>query len=169
MSKNFEYKAKVIDLEKLEREFVSCGAVFENSMSQVDTYLNVNRGRMKIRLINGDRTELIFYERDEKHSDSMISLYEVVPIYDKRIVDIFEQALNVKVKVEKVRKLLILKNARIHLDDVKNLGKFLEIEVVSNGNDEDDRKLLQNLKSIASRYVETEIKRSYSDLALALE
>jgi predicted adenylyl cyclase CyaB len=165
-SKNLEYKAEVIDLESLEREFIRNGAAFKLAMRQVDTYFNVKRGRLKIRSIEGNGTELIFYERDESSPDCMISLYDVVPIHETKIIDILERALSVTVKVEKVRRLLMMKNARIHLDEVKNLGKFLEIEVVFGGSDENDTKLLQHLKDISARYVSKEINKSYSDLLL---
>ncbi|MGC8595281.1 MAG: class IV adenylate cyclase [Candidatus Kryptoniota bacterium] len=166
MSRNLEYKAEAVDIGNLEREFVANGAVFKMSMHQVDTYFNVSRGRLKIRTIEGGGAELIFYEREEKSPDSMISLYHLAPIPEKGIIDILGLALNVKVRVEKVRRLLMLENARIHLDEVKNLGNFLEIEVVHEGNDHDDRILLQYLKRIAAKYIVRELNKSYSDLLL---
>lgn len=167
MPRNLEYKAKVRELDSLEKVFGKNGAHFVEVLKQTDTYFRVSNGRLKVRETVGKTVELIFYERDETSTAEMESLYEVVPIRDLALKEVLTKALGVKVVVEKERRLLKLKNARIHLDDVRNLGRFLEFEVITEGNDREDVELLDNFKKIAAPFVEKEINLSYSDLALS--
>lgn len=167
MPRNLEYKARVRELDSLEKVFRENGADFIEVLKQTDTYFRVSGGRLKFRETTGKASELIFYERDETSAAEMESLYEVLPLHDRAIKGVLVKALGVKVVVEKGRRLLMLRNARIHLDDVENLGKFLEFEVVTEGNDREDLALLDNLKRIASPFIEMEIRSSYSDLMLS--
>ncbi len=164
MPRNLEFKAEVKGSASLEEAFRREGASFTEVLEQADTYFVVAKGRLKLREIAGKRAELIFYERDEKSSGGMQSRYEVVPVENGAVKDILSRALGVKTVVAKTRRLLMLRNARIHIDEVVNLGSYLEFEVVSQGDDAGDTALLERLKRIASPYVEKEICASYSDL-----
>jgi len=173
MPKNLEFKASVDDVAGLEKAFTGIGAQFTAVLNQRDIYFNVRSGRLKQREVEGKSAELIYYERDEASSSEMLSRYSVVPIHDASVKDMLSKALGVKVVVEKTRRLLMLKNARIHLDAVKNLGTFLEFEVVSSGrtpseqgDDKADAELLEKLKRIAASFVDKEINASYSDLVI---
>lgn len=167
MQRNLEYKARVRELDSLEKVFRENGADFIEVLKQSDTYFRVSKGRLKIRETRGKKSELIFYERDETSRAEMESLYEVLPLHDSSVKGFLSRALGVKVIVEKERRLLKLGNARIHLDKVKNLGKFLEFEVVTKGDDRGDIELLEDLKKIAAPFIEKEISSSYSDLTLS--
>ena len=167
MPKNLEFKAKVRELTPLEKLFKDNGAVFVESLKQTDTYFKVSNGRLKLREARGKKPELIFYERDETSTAGMRSFYDVLPLADLSIKNFLAKSLGVKVVVEKERRLLKLKNARIHLDSVSGLGQFLEFEVVSDGDDEGDALLLERLKKMAAPFVEKEINVSYSDLVLS--
>lgn len=170
--KNLEFKARIKEAESLESIFTQHGATFSDVLNQRDTYFNVLRGRLKLREIDGKRSELIFYERDESSSSGMESIYDIYPVVDPKLKDFLAEALGVKVVVEKKRRLLKLRNARIHLDEVKGLGSFLEFEVVSadggqgKGDDEADAALLELLKGYAAPFVVREINESYSDLVI---
>lgn len=166
MPKNLEFKAKVKGRTSLEQIFNNNGATFVEALDQTDTYFVVLKGRLKLRETKGKKPELISYERDENSSSEMCSLYEVLPLADSSVKDILLKALGVKAIVTKERRLLKLRNARIHLDEVRGLGSFLEFEVFSQGDDAGDRILLERLKAIAAPFVETEINSSYSDLIL---
>ena len=165
--KNLEFKGKVKEPASLEKAFKDNGAAFVESLKQTDTYFAVSKGRLKLREARDKKPELIFYERDETSAAGMESLYSVLPLPDLSMKDVLVKALGVKVVVEKERRLLKLKNARIHLDEVKNLGSFLEFEVVSDGDDIGNAFLLNELKKLAAPYVEEEINLSYSDLMLS--
>ncbi|MCL4539628.1 MAG: class IV adenylate cyclase [Bacteroidetes bacterium] len=163
MPRNLEFKAKINEIVALEEAFKRDGASFVEILEQTDTYFVVPRGRLKLREATGKKAELIFYERDESSPEEMRSLYDVVPA-DLGMGEVLSKALGVKVVVSKKRRLLMLKNARIHLDAVDGLGAYLEFEVMSQGDDAGDAILLDRLKRIAAPFVEREINVSYSDL-----
>ncbi len=184
MRRNLEFKARVKDPSSLERLFsrstiykilyAGCrkaakqnGAVFGEVLIQTDTYFCVQNGRLKLRETVGQKPELIYYERDESSTASMQSNYTVLQLSEPSLKDLLAKSLGVKAIVEKERRLLKLKNARIHLDQVKGLGQFLEFEVVSEGDDTGDAKLLEKLKGLAGPFVAEEINSSYSDLMLS--
>src|SRR5436190_23738520 len=64
MRRNVELKAKCTDLEGATAKLRALGAIKQRAMRQVDSYFNVARGRLKLREIEGERAELIWYERE---------------------------------------------------------------------------------------------------------
>jgi adenylate cyclase class IV len=90
----------------------------------------VSRGRLKLRTIDSLHSELIFYERPTKKGNRY-SRYIILPVEDAAYADtLFTAAFGRLVVVEKRRRLYLYKNARIHVDNVKRLGTFLEFEVL---------------------------------------
>ncbi len=47
--KNFEFKAKVDNIEKFERKLLTLNPKFQGLDHQIDTYFNVSKGRLKLR------------------------------------------------------------------------------------------------------------------------
>ncbi len=168
--RNLEFKAEVREQERLQSAFAANGAGFVGTLSQRDTYFNVPAGRLKLRETEGRKAELIFYRRNESSSAGMESNYDILPVEDLSLKKFLSGSLGVKVVVEKKRLLLMLRNARIHLDEVVGLGKFLEFEVVSSEDTDtarqNDAALLVRLKGYAAPFVVREINESYSDLLL---
>lgn len=106
------------------------GAAFHATLTQTDTYFHVPRGRLKLRRINGTHAELIQYDRPDEQGDRW-STYTRVPVGDPDAMTLaLRNALGVRCVVEKVRGVYLHKTARIHIDEVKGLGSFLEFEVV---------------------------------------
>jgi predicted adenylyl cyclase CyaB len=97
---------------------------------QVDTYFQCRRGRLKLREINDQRAELIWYERANQKQPTA-SHYGLVPVDDPMAL---KQALaatvGIRVIVEKQREIYLHHNVRIHLDRVVDLGTYLEFESV---------------------------------------
>ena len=105
-------------------------ATFEWTKKQIDTYFNVNNGKLKLREQEGSNPELISYERPEQLDDK-VSNYFLVPINSPDNFKVaLENSLGIECIVEKIRTLFLWKNVRIHLDNVKHLGLFIEFEVV---------------------------------------
>ncbi|NIV92453.1 CYTH domain-containing protein [candidate division KSB1 bacterium] len=127
---NIELKAKYKDLvvaEKIAREI---GATFEGTFNHIDTYFNVKNGRLKLREINSEGSQLIFYERPDR-LDAKLSNYQIHPVSDPaQLKRMLESAVGIWCVVEKRRKLYCYDEVRIHLDSVKNLGSFIEFEGV---------------------------------------
>jgi predicted adenylyl cyclase CyaB len=75
--------------------------------------------------------QLISYERADE-TVARESRYRLVPVGDPAgLKDALSDALGVLVVVEKSRRLLLWQGVRIHLDQVRGLGSFIEIEAVA--------------------------------------
>ncbi len=166
MPRNLEIKAKIDSPSIAERIAVEIGATFENEFFQIDTYFNVENGRLKLREFDSGFAELIFYRRVEDGFERW-SDYEVIRLSDsENLKNLLAKALGVKVIVEKRRKVYIFKNARIHIDSVSNLGNFIEFEVIYDGDEKQCEDLMKFLIDSFSIGHKDFIKVSYSDLLL---
>ena len=128
--KNIELKVSVDGFEEIIRLLKKMGAHFKGTLQQVDTYYEVGGGRLKIREINNRKFELIFYERPNKRG-ARISDYHLVAIRPKQLHSvklILQKTARKGVVVRKQRRLWLYENTRIHLDKVRGLGPFLELE-----------------------------------------
>lgn len=132
--KNIELKVSVNDFSALIQKLTALGAKHQGVLHQKDTYFHAKQGRLKLREINDAEFVLVYYERPDKN-ESKISMYEIVE-YDsesaQKMKSILTKTLGIKIIVEKERNLWMYKNTRIHLDKVKGLGNFLELETVVN-------------------------------------
>lgn len=130
--KNIELKIKLKSFKAVEKSLKILGAEKLGGLDQEDVYFNCVKGRLKTRKINNEIFELIYYERSDKPINKL-SKYLIVP-FDKKKFEQLEivltSSMGIKAKVYKSRMLWRFKNTRIHLDDVKGLGKFLELETV---------------------------------------
>jgi predicted adenylyl cyclase CyaB len=128
--KNLELKSKSVNMEKLRLLMLELGAEHQKTMHQIDTYFNVPKGRLKLREIDGETAQLVYYERADE-SASRYSNYSIVEITDSSgFKQMMMDALGVKAIVDKVRELWMYGNTRIHVDDVDGLGYFVELETV---------------------------------------
>ena len=128
--KNLELKSKYTNMKKLRRLMLELGAEYQKTMHQIDTYFAVPKGRLKLREIDGETAQLVYYERADE-SASRYSNYSIVEITDTPgFKQMMTDALGVRAIVDKVRELWMYGNTRIHLDEVKNLGHFIELETV---------------------------------------
>ena len=126
--RNLELKARVDDLMRLRRIAAKLGAAFGGKDRQIDTFYKVPEGRFKIRESSINGNELIAYSRCDK-GGPMESEYERVRLYDvSRFKRLLGRALDLEAVVVKQREIFILGNVRIHLDEIENLGSFIEFE-----------------------------------------
>jgi len=104
-------------------------------LHQIDTYLTVPKGRLKLREIvtrenNEHSAELIFYERADDAGPKKCD-YEITPVANPvELKGTLSAALGIRTVVVKERTLFLYENVRIHLDRVEGLGSFLEFEAV---------------------------------------
>jgi predicted adenylyl cyclase CyaB len=166
--KNYEFKARVEDLEKYENKLLSLNPVYIGLDHQIDTYFHVQKGRLKLREGNIENS-LINYDRENiagsKLSD--IILYKHEP--NAALKNILVHQLGVKAIVDKKRKIYFIDNVKFHFDVVENLGTFIEVEAI----DEKDEMSMEALKEQCQFYLHffelshTQlIDQSYSDLML---
>ncbi|MBI3290885.1 class IV adenylate cyclase [Candidatus Falkowbacteria bacterium] len=162
--KNFEVKARINDIARYETICKQIGAQHVSKMRQIDTYFHVPLGRLKLREADKKEGELIYYRRQEK-TNKRWSSYYIAPITDPpTFKELLTKAYGVKIVVDKKRLLYQYKNARIHLDLVKNLGSFIEIEVVVKKSMVQARVLMKLLLLNLHLPEKNFIKESYSDL-----
>lgn len=167
---NIELKVKVNNHRATINRLNSIGASKGEKLYQKDTYYNCTSNRIKVREINNNIYQLIVYKREDK-SESKISNYKVDNISEEKasqIKRILKRTRGESIQVYKIRELWIYKHTRVHLDKVKNLGYFIELEtIVNNKNNmdyfvEEHRELIGLLK--LNEY--KKIKNSYSDLLI---
>ncbi|MGC4233299.1 MAG: class IV adenylate cyclase [Niabella sp.] len=169
--KNFEFKAKVAGIEKYENKLLTLNPEFKGLDHQIDTYFNVQHGRLKLREGNIENS-LINYDREDVATSkaSQVVLYRHIP--DIALKNILIRQLGVKAIVDKKRKIYFIGNVKFHFDVVESLGTFIEVEAI----DEHEAFTIEELKSQCDHYFKffglTEqnvIDGSYSDLIIELE
>ncbi len=129
MPKNLEVKARTQRTDAALNVARSLPASFEGTLFQVDTYFRIQHGRLKLREINQKQAELIYYNRPEDDIQR-ISDFEIYPCSAlEKIKSILEQSLGILTVVTKERQLFLYQSTRIHIDEVENLGSFIEFEV----------------------------------------
>jgi predicted adenylyl cyclase CyaB len=165
--RNLEFKARLADPKAAIVAARAAGAELWGDLRQTDTYFAVPRGRLKLRQTAGYVGQLVYYERDEV-GEGRASDYLVAPVQDAASLrEALGRALGAVVEVSKRRTLLLLDTTRIHLDNVENLGSFLEIEVpVADGDEAAARARLDFLIERMGYTWEDCIRGSYADLLL---
>jgi adenylate cyclase, class 2 len=162
---NLEIKARTENLQKYVDLAKLNNANYVDTFHQIDTYFDINYGKLKIREIVGKKSELIFYNRSG--DDFWQSDYIIADVSDvKNIKKILSNLFETKVIVEKNRTLYQIENARIHFDIVNDLGTFIEFEVVILYGDEQAQELLNKLRNSFNIQEKDIIKCSYSDLLM---
>ena len=163
--KNLEFKANCDSLDVLRERLGDLQAEHRRTMKQLDTYFNVPQGRLKLREINTHEAELIYYERSDL-AESRYSNYQVCDISEPMAFkQIATMALGVKGVVEKQRELWLFGETRIHLDEVRNLGQFVELETVIRDQTEEEAQAEHQLvKDALGIKEENLVSVSYSDL-----
>lgn len=165
MPSNLEIKSCLNDINEFEQLASKNGAIYIDTLNQIDTYYNIDKGRLKLREIIGKKSELILYNR---HGDGVWqSDYIIADIQDVTNLKIILISLfGVKVIVEKSRIYYQFENARIHFDVVTNLGSFIEFEAVILYGVEQAKNLINKLCNIFNIKEKDIIKSSYSDLLI---
>ena len=130
MPRNVEIKARVSDLEGLERRAAAIADSGPSVLEQEDVFFETARGRLKLRVFPDDHGELIYYERPDDREPTTCD-YTIAKTHDAPgLRELLSLALPVRGVVCKQRRLYLAGQTRIHLDRVRNLGDFMELEVV---------------------------------------
>jgi predicted adenylyl cyclase CyaB len=126
---NIEIKARFTHQEEVRKILNSLNADFKGIDNQIDTYFNVPFGRLKLREGNIEN-HLIQYDRENKDGpkQSNILLYKSNP--KSSLKKILTNSLGIFVVVNKQREIYFIDNVKFHIDKVKDLGNFVEIEAI---------------------------------------
>lgn len=164
--RNLEIKAVDPDPPATLHAALELGADDHGWLHQRDTYFHAVQGRLKLREAPPEPAELIAYARADLTTPK-VSLYRIVQVADHvALVEALNDALGIRVVVEKARRLLRWRNVRIHLDRVEGLGDFVELEAVatSPGGLETERDRVEQLRAALGIADEHLIAHGYADL-----
>jgi len=166
-----EIKAKCADASQIRSILLANKADFKGIDHQIDTYFKAPIGRLKLREGNIENT-LIHYNRPNQAGpkNSQVTYRRLPP--NAELKEVLAAAMGILTVVDKKRGIYFIDNVKFHLDEVKNLGTFVEIEAI----DETGKLGIEKLNEQCAYYMalfaiqSTDlIDVSYSDLMMELE
>lgn len=168
---NFEFKARVNNIDALEMKLKSLHPDFKGEDHQVDTYFNVSNGRLKLRQGNIENA-LIWYDRNDTAGakQSNVLLYQHTA--DETLKQILATSIGIKVVVDKKRRIYFIDNVKFHFDRVDGLGTFIEVEAIDHHGDIGIQKLEEQCALYSNLFelqADSYIANSYSDMILAAQ
>ncbi len=165
---NIEIKAKSSNQNKVREILKSHSADFKGTDYQTDTYFKVSNGRLKLREGNIENN-LIFYKRENKEGPKQSNVILSKSNPESSLKEILTKALGILVIVYKQREIFFIDNVKFHLDSVKDLGTFVEIEATAIEGNIRREKLFKQCNYYMSLFrisQEDLLSVSYSDLLL---
>ena len=168
---NIEIKARCAQPDAVRSFLHAQRAEYRGLDHQIDTYFNVQHGRLKLRQGTIENA-LIHYEREEKAGpkQSNVLLYQAGS--DLTLKEILSKSLGILVIVEKQRQIYFLGNVKFHIDSVTQLGSFVEIEAIDREGTIGQAQLLRQCRTFCQELgiVQQDLVAvSYSDLLLRQE
>ncbi|MFO6418624.1 class IV adenylate cyclase [Hylemonella sp. W303a] len=130
MARNIEIKARMDDRAQVLARLSPLATSGPTDIAQDDTFFRCASGRLKLRDFGDGTGELIHYHRADE-AGPKTSSYVRSPTAQP---DTLRQALTLAHgqigRVQKQRTLYLIGRTRVHLDQVLDLGDFVELEVV---------------------------------------
>ncbi len=124
---NVEIKARCNHPEKIRAYLQNHQAEYIGLDFQTDTYYKVAKGRLKLREGNIENN-LIYYERNND-TGPKDSHFQLIKIEDaKNLKEVLAKTNGIKTVINKKREIYYIDNVKFHIDEVTNLGSFVEIE-----------------------------------------
>ena len=162
-----EIKAKVPNQEEIRDTLKKNNAIFRGFDVQKDIYFNVPRGKLKIRR-GSIKSYLVYYEREDKKGPKKSNIIRIESP-DSELEKLLKTSLGVLIEVNKKRENYFIDNIKFHIDDVTDLGKFVEIEAVGENQEIDKlREQCEYYTSMLGIDQSSLISGSYSDLLLKI-
>jgi len=171
MGKNIEIKARCEDWKLIRKRLKELPARLEGVDTQVDTFFRVAEGRLKLRESSLYGALLIPYLRSDTKGPKA-SEYTLIQTPEAfKTKRLLSRILGLRGVIEKKREIYIYKNVRVHLDQVKKLGAFIEFEAVVSPHDNESAShsnidFLMNYLRIKEKDL---ISGAYSDILEELE
>ena len=167
---NIEIKARTTHTAEIRALLLEEGAEFKGTDHQTDTYFNSPRGRLKLRQGNIENN-LIYYER-ENAAGPKSSHFDLVPVADgEALKKLLTQSMGVKVVVQKEREIYFIENVKFHLDTLRQLGNFVEIEASNRHHPLSLERLYEQCNYYMARFTIAGpdlVNLSYSDMLLSI-
>ncbi len=152
MARNVEIKATLearefASVKDRAREISDSGP---EVLFQTDIFFHCATGRLKLRKFDVGTAELIAYDRPDQVGPKTSSYIRVDCPYPDSMREALTRSLGIKGIIKKRREVFLTGQTRIHLDQVENLGEFLELEVVLNA-DESEQHGVRTANSILEK------------------
>ena len=165
---NIEFKARCNNSFRVREMLRKYNAEFKGEDHQIDTYFNSLNGRLKLR--EGDiENSLISYQRNDQSGPKQSDVILLETMRGSSLKQILTRHLGVKVVVDKLREIYFIDNVKFHLDQVKDLGSFVEVEAIDLKGTIGPEKLLIQCNFYLNAFGISEkdtITNSYSDMLL---
>lgn len=165
---NIEIKAKSSNHEFIRNTLIQQWADFKWIDHQIDTYYKVEKWRLKLREWNIENY-LIHYIRSDiewpKNSD--VTLYQFEP--SSSLKKVLNDSHDILTVVDKTREIYFIDNIKFHIDIVKALWTFVEIEAIDNDWSIWKKRLLEQCSifmEILKVHKKDLVSSSYSDLLI---
>lgn len=165
---NIEIKARCLYLKKIRTILQSHHAVYKGTDHQIDTYFKVPVGRLKLREGTIEKN-LIYYQRENRCGPKQSDYFLYKSVHPASLKEILTAAFGILVVVDKQREIYFIDNIKFHLDTVKHLGTFVEIEAIRRTKRFTKKKLMAQCKFYLKLFAISQkdlISGSYSDLLL---
>lgn len=130
MPRNIEIKARARDFPTQSKTAHTLAERPPRRMHQVDTFFHALSGRLKLREYDDNTAVLIQYFREDIAGPKQSTFICSEVPEPASLKAALNNALGIQAIVHKDRTLLLTGQTKIHLDEVANLGQFLELEVV---------------------------------------
>ncbi|RLD21801.1 MAG: adenylate cyclase [Bacteroidetes bacterium] len=165
-----EIKARCTNPDSIREKLQSLDAKAIGTDHQVDTYFTVPEGRLKLRRGNIENT-LIQYRRSNESGPKLSKVNIYKPNDADALHVTLSAALPVLVEVDKQREIYFIDNVKFHIDQVKTLGSFIEIEAIDESGGIGITRLNEQCEHYLQLFeVEADdlMTHSYSDMLLEL-
>jgi predicted adenylyl cyclase CyaB len=166
MPTNIEIKAHVRDMTNLRSRAEAMSDAPVQVIPQEDTFFHTPRGRLKLRQLQPDRAQLVYYERPDQDGPKRSNYYIFETPDPVNLKTTLGMALGIRGMVRKTRYLYLAGQTRIHLDDVEGLGQFMELEVVlrDGQSDADGQSIAEDLMRRLGIQPQDLLEGAYMDL-----
>ncbi len=170
LRRNIELKATDPAPERSAEACRELGAEDHGDIVQQDTYFAVAHGGLKLREEQPGKPHLIQFERANTPQEHE-SRYHIVEVDNGPTARAaLAAAIGIRGVVKKRRGLFLYRTVRIHLDEVEDLGSFIELEAVAaRGSDlTAEHRLISELRGALGITDQRLVAESYSELLLGL-
>jgi adenylate cyclase class 2 len=161
---NFEFKARLRNEVSIRQALKRLRARYVGRDHQIDTYFHVPHGRLKVREGKIENA-LIFYHRSNSPRARRAAIEMMLLPRRNSVKEVLARALGTGSVVDKRREIYFVGNVKIHLDRVRGLGKFVEVEAISrSGNLHQARRQALKFQKLFGIPRADIVGKSYSDL-----
>lgn len=161
---NVDFKCELRDPELARIALRKLGAQFVHAVEQIDTYYRVPDGRLKKREAHGEPIEYIFYHRINRPQPKLSHF--TIYTEDQVTQRFGTRPLPVWLTVRKTREIYLLRGTHIHIDNVQELGHFLEVDALVSPNQHVGRchRLIGKIRELLGPALGEPIATGYADL-----